>query len=101
SGEGRDAEAEAIASWLAAHCGPGKRPYKDAAILLRSTTPLPAYLAPLKRLGIPYVVEGEKYFYGTQEVLDFLNLLRVLDDPGDRVALAGLLRSPVAALSDE
>ena len=58
------------------------------------------YLEALKGAQIPYAVEGEKYFYGTQEVTDFLNLLKAVDDPEDRIALVGLLRSPLAALQD-
>lgn len=74
--------------------------YRHIALLMRSTTHLSAYLEAFKSRGIPYAVEADKYFYGTQEVLDFLNLLKALDDPSDRIALAGLLRSPLAALED-
>ena len=105
----RHTEAQWIARWIEEHCRgmsagdtipSDKHRYKDVAILLRTTTPLGEYLDILKERGIPYVVEGEKYFYGTQEIQDFLNLLRALDDPSDRRALAGLLRSPLIALTD-
>jgi len=79
----------------------GRRPLKDFAVLLRSSAALPAYLDAFKRRGIPYAVEIERFFYEAPEVSDFLNLLRALDDPFDRVALAGLLRSPLAALTDD
>jgi ATP-dependent helicase/nuclease subunit A len=69
-------------------------------VVLRTTSPLGFYLEALKRAGVPYVVEGEKYFYGTQEVADFLNLLRAVDDPEDRIALAGVLRGPLGGVDD-
>ncbi|MEK7859445.1 MAG: 3'-5' exonuclease, partial [Elusimicrobiota bacterium] len=87
--------------WVSAHCGPGKPwAYKDVAVLLRSAAPLSALLEAFKARGLPYAVEMERFFYGAQEIIDLVNLLRTLDDPGDRLALAGLLRSPTAALKD-
>ena len=96
----REAEAGWIAGWIAAHHGPD-RPYKDMALLLRKTSSLEIYLQALKDKGIPYAVEADKYFYGAQEVLDFTNLLRVLDDPDDRPAVVGLMRSPLLGLTDQ
>jgi ATP-dependent helicase/nuclease subunit A len=90
------AEAAWIADWIS-KCG---RPLKEIAVLLRSSTPLPVLLDAFKRAAIPYAVEIERDFYEVPEVSDFLNLLRALDDEGDRIALAGLLRSPLAALAD-
>ncbi|MDD5303971.1 MAG: UvrD-helicase domain-containing protein, partial [Elusimicrobia bacterium] len=77
------------------------RPLKDFAVLLRSSSALPAFLDAFKRAGIPYAVEIERHFYGAPEVGDLLNLLRALDDPDDRIAVTGLLRSPLVALSDD
>ncbi len=104
------AEARWAADWIAAHgmarrggeASPpeGKFWFRHIALLVRSTTHLSAYLEAFKSRGVPYAVEADKYFYGTQEVLDFLNLLKVLDDPSDRISLVGLLRSPLAALDD-
>jgi ATP-dependent helicase/nuclease subunit A len=104
---GRRAEAAWVAQRIAetgrfAGFSPeGRRPLKDFAVLLRSSAALPAYLDAFKRRGIPYAVEIERFFYEAPEVSDFLNLLRALDDMHDRVALAGLLRSPLAALTDD
>ena len=67
----------------------------------RSSSALPAFLDAFKRAGIPYAVEIERHFYGAPEVGDLLNLLRALDNPDDRIAVTGLLRSPLAALSDD
>jgi ATP-dependent helicase/nuclease subunit A len=73
---------------------------KDVAILLRTLTDVHQYLEPLRRRGIRYVVEGERHFYATQEVIDAVNLLRAVENPFDRSALVGLLRSPVGGLKD-
>lgn len=70
------------------------------AILLPKLTQVHEYLDVFKRLRIPYIVEGDRHFYGTQEVVDFVNLLRVLDNPLDLTAMAGVLRSPFGGLSD-
>ncbi len=72
----------------------------DVAILMRSLTSVHFYLEALRRRGIAYLVEGERRFYQTQEVIDAVNLLRVVADPNDRLALVALLRSPVGALDD-
>ncbi|MBI5238898.1 MAG: UvrD-helicase domain-containing protein [Elusimicrobia bacterium] len=91
-----------IAARLAAECGGGGgRRFKDAAVLMRTSSALGPLLDAFKSAGIPYVVEMERLFYDSQEIIDLLNLLRALDDPEDRPALAGLLRSPLLALGDE
>jgi ATP-dependent helicase/nuclease subunit A len=96
--EAREAEAEAIAGWIASRRDVR---YRDVAILLRALSDVNLYLEALRGRGIPYVIEGEKYFYGTPEVVDFVNLLRAVAYPHDRVALAAVLRSPYGALSDQ
>ncbi|HZX47664.1 MAG TPA: 3'-5' exonuclease, partial [Nitrospirota bacterium] len=73
---------------------------RHIAILLPKLTQVHEYLDVLKRLRIPYIVEGDRHFYGTQEVIDFVNLLRVLDNPLDKTAMAGVLRSPMGGISD-
>jgi ATP-dependent helicase/nuclease subunit A len=70
------------------------------ALLFRKLTQADAYLDALRRHDIPYVIEGEKHFYRRQEVIDLVNLLRVLEHPHDEIALAGLLRSPLGGLTD-
>jgi ATP-dependent helicase/nuclease subunit A len=70
------------------------------AILMRTLTHVYDYLEPLRLRKIPFVVEGEKHFYGTQEIVDAVNLLRAVASPADTPALVGLLRSEVGGLSD-
>ncbi len=73
---------------------------KDIAILMRKLTDIHDYLEPLRRQGIRYVVEGERHFYATKEIVDAVNLLRAVENPYDRLALVGVLRSDLGALTD-
>jgi ATP-dependent helicase/nuclease subunit A len=75
--------------------------YGDVAILLRRMSRLHLYEEALERQGIPYYVVAGHGFYRQQEVIDVVNLLRVLDDPADELHLAGVLRSPFFSASDE
>ena len=74
---------------------------KDVAILLRKLTDIHDYLEPLRRQGIRYVVEGERHFYAAKEIIDAVSLLRAVENPHDRLALVGVLRSPLGGLSDQ
>lgn len=75
--------------------------YGDIAILFSATTHLPVYERALQRFGIPYAIEKGRQFYKKQEITDLFVWLLAIADPTDEVALTGLLRSPVFALSDE
>ena len=74
---------------------------KDVAILLRKLTDIHDYLEPLRRHAIRYVVEGERHFYAAKEIIDAVNLLRAVENPHDRLALTGVLRSPLGGLTDQ
>ncbi len=95
------AESEVLARWLNDEVlsRPSVKP-GHVALLFRKLTQADAYLDALRRHDIPYVIEGEKHFYRRQEVIDLVNLLRVLDHPHDEIALAGLLRAPLGGLTD-
>jgi len=73
----------------------------DVALLLRRMSHLHIYERAFENERIPYYVVAGRGFFKQQEVLDVLHLMRVLNDPGDDLHLAGLLRSPFFALSDE
>jgi ATP-dependent helicase/nuclease subunit A len=74
---------------------------RDVAILLRKLTDIHDYLEPLRRYDIRYVVEGERHFYAAEEIIDAINLLRAVENPFDRLALVGVLRSPLGGLDDQ
>ncbi len=104
-------EAQELARWLAEDvfdqqqlCVNGQyvpiQP-RHVAMLFRTLTHLRVYVDALRQYGIPYVTEGEKHFYERQEIVDGIHLLRVLADPYDRVALVGVLRSPIGGCSDD
>jgi ATP-dependent helicase/nuclease subunit A len=97
--ESREMEAQEIADWIEKR--PAEMSYGKIAILLRSLVNVGTYLEALRSRGIPYVVDGEKYFYNTTEVIDFINLLRAVANPHDRIAVAGLLRSPYGGVTDQ
>ncbi|MGE0645524.1 MAG: UvrD-helicase domain-containing protein [Nitrospira sp.] len=95
------AESEVLARWLTEEVlsRPTVKP-GHVALLFRKLTQADAYLDALRRHEIPYVIEGEKHFYRRQEIIDLVNLLRVIDHPHDEIALAGLLRSSLGGLTD-
>ncbi|MDZ4342412.1 MAG: UvrD-helicase domain-containing protein, partial [Candidatus Binatia bacterium] len=74
---------------------------RDVAILFRKLTDIHDYLEPFRRRHIRYVVAGERHFYAAKEIIDAVNLLRAIDNPHDRLALVGVLRSPLGALPDK
>ena len=73
---------------------------RDIALLLRRRRNLSAYEDALRACGIPFQVAGGRGFYQRQEIYDLANILRVLCNPGDGIALMGALRSPYFGLSD-
>jgi ATP-dependent helicase/nuclease subunit A len=75
--------------------------YGDCVLLFRSMRNAPLYEEVFKTAGLPFVTIAGQGYYDRQEVWDMLNLLRALYHPGDALALAAALRSPLFALSDD
>jgi ATP-dependent helicase/nuclease subunit A len=73
----------------------------DVAFLFRAMTDLAPYEQALEAEGLDFHVVGGRAFYAQQEVQDVVNVLSVIEDPLDAVALAGALRSPFFGVSDE
>ncbi len=105
------AEAEALARWLKEELLAGttvtdrdrrQGPLRPGhiALIFRKLTQAQVYLDALRRYDIAYITDGEKHFYRRQEIVDFVNLLRVIDSLHDTVALAGILRSPLGSMTD-
>jgi ATP-dependent exoDNAse (exonuclease V) beta subunit len=77
-----------------------RRPrFGDVAILFRRTTALSVYERALRAAGVP-VRLARGAFHQAPEVRDLGELLTSLTDPGDELAWAALLRSPLCAVSD-
>ncbi len=104
-------EAEQIALMLSRLLGPteaggvatgpetGLRP-GHIALLFRKLTQAEQYLDALRRHDIAYIIDGEKHFYRRQEVIDLVNIFRCVENPYDRIALVGVLRSSIGGLPD-
>jgi len=96
STQGRMAAARALAQrLLALHSSGQIRAWSEATLLFRASTSFPVYEDAFEDVGIPYVTVAGQGFYDRPEIRDVLNLLRVLADPWDDLALAGMLCSPV------
>ena len=105
------AEAESLARWLKEELLPGatitdrdrrEGPLQPGhiALIFRKLTQAQVYLDALRRYDIAYITDGEKHFYRRQEIIDLVNLLRVIDNPHDTIALVGILRSPLGGMTD-
>lgn len=105
------AEAEALARWLKEEllhgttitdrdrCEGSLQP-GHIALIFRKLTQAQVYLDALRRYDIAYITDGEKHFYRRQEIIDLVNLLRVIDNQHDTIALVGILRSPLGGMTD-
>ena len=104
-------EAEQLARWIKdellanetlADASGGRHELKPGhiALLFRKLTQAQEYLDALRRHEIAYITDGEKHFYRRQEVIDLVNVLRVVENPHDAIALAGVLRSPLGGVTD-
>ena len=80
-------------------CPPGK---PKIGVLLRNVkSNIGPYREAFKQSGLKAEIIGSRGFYSRQEILDVEMIISVLINPLDDVALAGLLRSPIFALSDD
>ena len=75
--------------------------WRDIAILLPVLTRVELVEEKLSGAGIPYVLEGGRFYYMRSEVASALNVLRATANPNDAVALYAALRSIFFGLSDE
>ncbi len=98
--EGRQAAAQALARRLRLLHQDEATGWGEVALLFRASTGFPPYEDALEQAGIPFVTVAGRGFYERPEVRDLLNALAALADPGDDLALAGLLRSPAVGLPD-
>ena len=99
--EDMDAALRAEAQWVARRvldlgCDP-----RDVAVLVRNTEVIPAFTAAFDEAGIAYAVNRGRGFYDCREVADLVNLLRVVANPRDEIALAATLRSPFVDVSPD
>jgi ATP-dependent helicase/nuclease subunit A len=105
-------EAEWLAAWIHGQLHSGQQwvlehgnriPLRPGhmAVLFRKFTNAHVYLEAMHRRDIPYLTDGERHFYRRQEIIDLVNVLRVLADPTDAVAIVGILRSSLGGVPDQ
>ncbi len=70
-------------------------------MLLPARTALAALEEAFEDARLPYRLEGVALLWGSDEVRDVLAVLHAADDPVDRVAVLGALRSPGLACGDD
>ncbi len=75
--------------------------YRDIAILFRGLNKSYLYENELTNRAVPYTLSRGGGFYEKPEILDFINFLRLIDNPYLDIALAGVLRSPIVHISDD
>jgi ATP-dependent helicase/nuclease subunit A len=73
----------------------------DIALLFRSLTQVSIYEEALRNFGIPYYLVKGRGFFGCQEILDVIQVLRFLTGMDRRGSLAAILRSPLGGCTDE
>jgi len=84
--------------------GEGSRPlrFRDIALLTRYASGRAPYIARvLQAEGIPVYSDADAQFFDLPEVMDMLNLLRVIDNPLQDVPLLSALRCPCFAFTEE
>jgi ATP-dependent helicase/nuclease subunit A len=72
----------------------------DVMVLSRRLTQVHHLEQALETAGLRFVAEGGKSFFDRQEVHELLAVLRAIDDPADRTALVGALRSSFFGVTD-
>jgi len=75
--------------------------YSDIAVLYRARTSLHMYQDELRHANIPFFEKSPAGLAERQEVLDLLNLLRLIHNPHDDLRAFAFLRSPFVGLRDE
>jgi ATP-dependent helicase/nuclease subunit A len=74
---------------------------KDIVVLVRRIKSASVIKDKLAGYGIPARIIGGEGFFQQQEVVDILSALKLVNDPGSKLASAVVLRSPLVLLSDQ
>ncbi|MDO8915056.1 MAG: UvrD-helicase domain-containing protein, partial [Coriobacteriia bacterium] len=98
--QARSVEADAVARRLRELVDAGAE-QGGIVMLLRAMTHVDEYAAALRRHGLDYTVVAGGSFFGRSEVEAIRALLRVATNPLDDEALAAVLASGLAGLSDD
>ena len=74
--------------------------WSDVMLLVKKRKHLPAYEAALREAGIPFVSDKRGGLLESLEIADLIALLTFLTTPGDSLALAHVLKSPIVGAAD-
>ncbi|MDB5774126.1 MAG: ATP-dependent exonuclease [Herbaspirillum sp.] len=74
--------------------------WSDVMLLVKKRRHLAAYEAALRAAGIPFVSDKRGGLLESLEIADLIALLTFLTTPGDSLALAQVLKSPIVGASD-
>jgi ATP-dependent helicase/nuclease subunit A len=96
----REAEALALARRVRELIDGGRASAGQVAVLLRGMGDIDCYEQALRGQGLRTVASAGS-FWARQEVADLLAHLRALADPGDELALYGVLAAPPVGLSSD
>lgn len=99
--QAEEVEAALVANRIRELVESGECDVCDIAILVRTLGAAQPFERALDRCGIPFIVSGGRTFLEAREIRDLLALLAALVNPQDDIAAVGVLRSPLAGLSDE
>jgi ATP-dependent helicase/nuclease subunit A len=97
--ERRLREARGVAARAAELVSGGRRP-GEIAVLFRRLTHVAVFERALRAAGLPVRVGRGGGFYQAPEVRDLGELCACVEEPGDEVAWAAILRSPLCSISD-
>ena len=97
--ERRHREAHGVAARAAELVAAGRRP-GELAVLFRRLTHVGTFERALREAGLPVRVARGGGFFQASEVRDIGELCALIEEPGDDVAWACLLRSPLCGISD-
>ena len=98
----RALDADAVARFVSQRLADPTQPLRGGqmAMLFQRLTQLEVYRQALVRHGVRHRIVRGRGFFGAQEVVDIASWLKLLATPGDAMALAAVLRSPLVGLSD-
>lgn len=119
-----EADAQAIADWIASACSgsgrlqrapedeerlkaafgaaadPGRVRPGDVLILFRFRKNMPIYARALEERGLPFEIAGSDAFSESEEIRHLLNLARALNEPGNPIFTIAALRGLFFGISD-
>lgn len=100
--EGLSIASALIAARAAIQKETGKEPpWAETMLLVKKRAHLAAYEKALREMGVPFVSDKRGGLLESLEVSDLIALLNFLITPGDDLALAQVLKSPMGGASDD